>query len=272
MRVYHYTNLESLALILKNKTIRFNCLDQVDDVEEGNAESLGVRFCQYVFVSCWTESPEESIPLWKMYSDGYGGVRISIEKEMFQEYLVSDLDIGGQKSHGSITSKIPPNDMKNNDFFILPFFDYDNDLFYRKVIYVDDVYQYTKDAIQINNIKDNRGDLNMEMKPFGYYKNKRWEFQNETRFVIYALPINPLLEGANPELSTIIINALLLNKSLPFKYYDMQLNNKALENIEITLSPSATDAQRTIAQSLIEKYAPKAIIHDSSLGKVVRLK
>ena len=60
MRIYHYTNLEALALILKNRTIRFNRLDQVDDLEEGNAESLGVRFCKYVFVSCWTETSDES--------------------------------------------------------------------------------------------------------------------------------------------------------------------------------------------------------------------
>jgi hypothetical protein len=63
MKIYHYTNVESLAMILKNKTIRFNRLDKVDDIEEGNAESSGVRFCKYVFVSCWTENPEESIPL-----------------------------------------------------------------------------------------------------------------------------------------------------------------------------------------------------------------
>ena len=52
MKIYHYTNIEALALILKNQTIRFNRLDKVDDIEEGNAESWGVKFCKYVFVSC----------------------------------------------------------------------------------------------------------------------------------------------------------------------------------------------------------------------------
>lgn len=49
MKIYHYTNIEALALILKNQTIRFNRLDKVDDIEEGNAESWGVKFCKYVF-------------------------------------------------------------------------------------------------------------------------------------------------------------------------------------------------------------------------------
>ena len=48
MKIYHYTNLESLAMILKNKTIRFNRLDKVDDLEEGNTESLGICFCKYI--------------------------------------------------------------------------------------------------------------------------------------------------------------------------------------------------------------------------------
>ena len=35
MKLYHYTSLATLALILKNRTIMFNRLDRVDDVEEG---------------------------------------------------------------------------------------------------------------------------------------------------------------------------------------------------------------------------------------------
>ena len=272
MRIYHYTNLEALAMILKNKTIRFNRLDKVDDLEEGNAESLGVRFCKYVFVSCWTENSEESIPLWKMYGGDFGGIRISVDREMFQEYIVSDLDFGGQKSQGSIITKIPAQHLTHPDFCFIPIFDYDNDLFYRHVEYVDDVFQYTKDCIQITNIKDDRGDMKMEMKPFGSYKNKRWEFQDESRFVLYVLPCNPMLEGANPEVSSIVIQSLLGNKSLPFTYYDMSLNEDALDKMEITLSPSASEAEKIIIQTLVEKFAPNAQVNNSVLGTVVRLK
>jgi len=271
MKIYHYTNLESLALILKNKTIRFNRLDKVDDIEEGNAESLGVKFGKYVFVSCWTENSTESIPLWKMYSGDFGGVRISMELNMYQEYSVSDL--GGLKSQGNIKIKIDPKDMKSPDFFILPMLDYNNDLFYRSVKYVDDVFQYTKDAIQITNFKDNRGDYIMDIKSFGYYKNKRWEFQEETRFVLYVFPFNPLIEVANPEISTIASQNFFNNKPLSFSHYDMHLKDDAIRNIEITLSPSATDAQRNNSTNLLLiKYAPQANINDSTLGKLVRLK
>ena len=32
--LYHYTNIETLALILKNRTIRFNSLDRMDDLQK----------------------------------------------------------------------------------------------------------------------------------------------------------------------------------------------------------------------------------------------
>lgn len=272
MNIYHYTNLESLALILKNRTIRFNRLDKVDDLEEGNVESLGVKFSKYIFVSCWTEVEEENIPLWKMYGGDTGGVRISLEQEMFKEYLVSDTQIGNLQFQGAILSKIPLQDMVNPNFFILPIQDYKNDMFYRHIKYVDDVSYFTKDAIQINNIHENRGDLHVDTKSFGYYKNNRWKFQDEVRFVLCALPMNPILEGKNPEISSMVIQSLLGNKSLPFDYYDMRLKDNAFENLEITLSPSATESQKLIVQALIDKYAPKAKVKNSTLGKLVRLK
>lgn len=112
----------------------------------------------------------------------------------------------------------------------------------------------------------------MQMNPFGYYKNKRWEIQDEVRFVLYSLPMNPMLDGGNPDISSIIMQSLLGNKPLPFHYYDMSLKDDIFHNLEITLSPSATEAQKLIVQALIDKYAPDAKLKESALGKVVRLK
>lgn len=53
-KIYHYTSIETLALILKYKTIRFNRLDQVDDYEEAcyGSGDLNLHLGQYCFVSC----------------------------------------------------------------------------------------------------------------------------------------------------------------------------------------------------------------------------
>ncbi len=65
MLIHHYTNIESLAMILSTKKIRFNRLDRMDDLEEGCVEAQRIPLGKYTYVSCWTEDDEESIPLWK---------------------------------------------------------------------------------------------------------------------------------------------------------------------------------------------------------------
>ena len=109
MKIHHYTNLETLALVLRNKTIRFNRLDKVDDIEEGNVSPDGVKMGKYTFVSCWTENDEENISLWKMYSGGGIGVRISLEQDMFKECTFSNLRfvLKGSKYSFICSSEIP---------------------------------------------------------------------------------------------------------------------------------------------------------------------
>ena len=45
--LYHYTSLETLALILENRTICFNSLLNVDDIEESETSDLK-NFGKYV--------------------------------------------------------------------------------------------------------------------------------------------------------------------------------------------------------------------------------
>ncbi len=39
--LYHYTSIETLALILSNKTLCFNNLLNVDDIEEAETSDMG---------------------------------------------------------------------------------------------------------------------------------------------------------------------------------------------------------------------------------------
>ena len=79
-------------------------------------------------------------------------------------------------------------------------------------------------------------------------------------------------KGGDPNIHDIVKQRCVSNMPLSFDDYYLHLNDSAFQNLEITLSPSATDAQRIIVESLIEKYAPNAQIKESSLGKLVRLK
>ena len=90
--LYHYTSIEKLALILKNRTIRLNPLDKMDDLQEqktADVKNLG----RFVFVSSWTADTKESIPMWKMYTDLSAGVRIRLRKNPFVRHRTSKEDV-----------------------------------------------------------------------------------------------------------------------------------------------------------------------------------
>ncbi|MDD4080827.1 MAG: hypothetical protein PHP02_05385 [Eubacteriales bacterium] len=83
--LYHYTSIPTLALILKNRTMRLNSLKNVDDPTEIQSQDIeGVG--KYILVSCWTRQSEESIPMWQMYSSNLCGVRIGMREYPFQVY------------------------------------------------------------------------------------------------------------------------------------------------------------------------------------------
>jgi hypothetical protein len=269
MKIYHYTTIESLALILKNKTLLFNRLDCVDDIEEGSVESLGIEVGKYCFVSCWTESSEESIPLWKMYAGNKMGVRIGLEQNMFKTYDVQNPTVGEKQLFGNMELNIPQEELGKQDYFILPLQSSAKGFFYRKVEYVDDVMAKTRDAIKIQTESNGQSNASIAFGEIGKYKHKRWAFQNETRFVLTILPCNPLLYPGD-KVGYYVMTALAQNKQLGFTRYFMNLADDVVNNIEITLSPNASEGQQIIVDSLISQYAPNAVVKRSSLGHLVK--
>ena len=195
MKIYHYTTIDVLALILKNRTIRFNRLDNgLDDLQEGSS-SCGVKVGNYGFVSCWTENQEESIPLWKMYTDNGLGVRIALEKDMFKDYNYPDVvKIGdimfNAKETGWQQTKTPIEDMFNQKYMVFTLLssECDNCSFYRKIDYVDDVEEKMKKCVTIENVTHNLNRIYVKFANIGRYKHKRWAFEEETRFFLFIIP------------------------------------------------------------------------------------
>lgn len=61
------------------------------------------------------------------------------------------------------------------------------------------------------------------------------------------------------------------NKKLAFTKYFMYLDEGVIDNMEITLSPSATDGQRALVDALVKLYAPNAVVKPSALGRLVKI-
>ena len=284
--LYHYTSVESLALILKNKSFRLSPLSVLDDLQEERVKD-SQTFGEYVFVSSWTEDDEESIPMWNMYSSMSYGIRIKMKKNPFKTYEIDktlllhefhnvqltqnifggyDMVFSAEKPSGYTTKFsiknliIPP-----KDFFSEKYFLYNccpNDI----LIKVDYTNKNELLTPQIVN------DYSIFIGKLGRHKKKCWEFQKEWRYILRFSPIGfkEIVNHPIDSLEAIYKRYCNPTKALPFKYFYLTLEDDALDTMEITLSPKLSEGYRTIIQLLKQKYNPKMIIKNSSVSNDIR--
>lgn len=122
--LYHYTSIETLALILKNRTIRFNSLDKMDDLQEQKTADLQ-NIGQFCYISSWTDDDTESMPMWNMYASLNLGVRIKLRKNPFKVYdntaealsKVVNATVIDNSNGRTLQSIIPLTEMFSKGFF-----------------------------------------------------------------------------------------------------------------------------------------------------------
>ena len=232
-KIYHYTTIDTLALIMLNKTIRFNRLDLVDDKEEAlyGSGPFDVKVSKNVFVSCWTKNPIENQDLWQRYTKGNRGVRIALDEEMFQTYQIND----HFKSFFPEWFKVI-----EDCVFPLPV----NEAKLYDVKYVDNNEELIRNSVKYENDY-----INFKIQELGIYKKKiEWEQQEECRFKLFAFPSTPMASNKiNSHLVNDMINAmetfnslLMMNHQIGLEHYDMPLKENVLDNIEVTMGPNTT--------------------------------
>lgn len=269
MRIYHYTSVDTLEKILSGKSILFRRLDCVDDVMEYTVS----EFAKYIFISCWTESKEENIPLWKMYTtDITKGVRISLPQDMFKTY--SPTQSGRYVKNQISASLISADEILRSDYMVVPVDlsrDKENEIFFRHIEYV------RNPQIAVGKIKKteyNGGNLYnvLEMNRLGRYKHKCWEFQQEVRFALTILPVNPYKYAGKANGAENYANECAQMKDLPFSSYFLHLKDDIFDQLEITLSPNISEESRNLVDNLVQQYAPKAIVKESAFHNKVIFK
>lgn len=279
MKIHHYTTIDTLALILKNKTIRFNRLDNVDDLEE-NITTNGVKIGQYSFVSCWTDDESESIPLWKLYTGSGIGVRITLDHEMFKVYENEGvMHVNGMPfdPRPVYTKTITPlQDFINAENVVFPVAENELPRIFKRVQYVPDVNENTRDLAIKTQHPSNILGITINTAKFGLFKQERWSFEKEIRFVLIIVPgkkykdINSFMQGYTG--NNVFFNAWNNGIIPSISYYDMHLKENVFDNMEITLSPAMPEPSRIIVESLVKQYAPNATIQASVFEGKVRLK
>lgn len=265
MKIYHYTTLENLALILKHKNIRFNRLDRMDDPCEKTFLVNQLDWSPYTYVSCWTENPDESIPLWHMYTDKGRGVRIGIEKDFIDWDKQSiAFSVPSRQRHHKSVSKDSTGAFSvtfNPTRIYRPLSD---EVCYRKVKYANEqeFFDYEKYIGRVSSFLD----INEEMMRtyVGCFRKEKWAFEEETRFIIYAVPYTSTDAVVSHQ---DFINLIRLGMPNNVPYIDVPIKHDKLRDIEVTLGPEVDEGQGILAKALLNKYAPNGKLSFSALGE-----
>jgi len=255
--LYHYTSIESLALILKNRTILFNNLKDLDDLEEGFApdhENIG----KYFFVSCWTYSDEDNISMWHMYSEKMHGVRLRMPVNQFDDK---------PRIHDEFNEyyKYSPHDVIDTEkFFMMLFSNYTEPA--TRTFYTDN-----EDKLRTNFfVQDEKGDI-IHTSGKGVYKRKCWEFQKEVRYHIMVRPKETYQDFLTKSAKENWKDSYYREDAVNFRKLFLKIKDDAFEQMEVMLGPGVSPGQKIIIQSLIDKYNPKATITESQLTGKIRV-
>ncbi|MCL1995732.1 MAG: DUF2971 domain-containing protein [Defluviitaleaceae bacterium] len=263
--LYHYTNVSALALILKNKSIRFSSLPMLDDLQEQEIKDEQ-RYGKYCFVSSWTDDETESIPMWKMYSDLSNGVRIKLVKYPFREYLINERNTPELRSLEDIndsTSSLFPASIFNKDYWPI--------IISQKSILHKVKYTNNPDELvpKIKSIID--GNTDFAFGKLGTCKNKHWAFQYEWRYILHFLPFGfrEMYGSASTGSNQKSLESLDKCPDLPFSNYYLDLKEDATSQMELTLSPKIHDGNKHIIETLVKEHDSAIKILPSSLtGKI----
>lgn len=261
MKLYHYTSVDVLELILKNRTIKFNRLDQVDDLNEKEFTSglIGTQLGLYTFAACFSKSSKESIPMWNMYAKWNSGVRIGIMKDMFNNYK-HYLDAGFVK--GPLETIIADkSEILGKDYIVAPV---PLSEMYVEVIYTDDSQKLISKAIPTDG-------KSFKFPEIGKYKITEWDFQYEIKFRIHVFPLDMSLIGKGAD-EEIIFKPMRENREISKTCFYVPLKDIAIDNMEIMIGPNASCEDRERIVELAKEYCTNATIINSKLTGMIRTK
>ncbi|MDA3884530.1 MAG: hypothetical protein PF638_02945 [Candidatus Delongbacteria bacterium] len=245
--LYHYTSIEAFSQILKNKTIKFRKLSLMNDPVDGISQDYK-NSQELVYCSSWTATSEESLPMWKLYTE-LKGLRFRLQYNLFKTNDTYFINKYYKCFKSKLEQKIEITSINGNN---------------ERKIYIEDMFgpypvSYTKNNSEricstvINmpgsknfNIDQMVGDM-VKISIVGLKKNLHWQFEEEWR---YRLALSELLDEE--------LKSSDKYKNLRFKEDELFLDIRpdAFKDIQILLGPKATDATYDIIEILCSKYIP----------------
>ncbi len=269
--LYHYTSLETLALILENKTICFNSLLNVDDIDEAETSDLGT-FGKYVYVSCWTDEAEESIAMWQMYTPNMHGIRIQLPvfpfkkhfynagEFLFQSDTSSYIDIKKvyEDNRATIVTGLPK---------LVPVTYTKDEALLKPRVRFSDTINDCENVVNSKNNGNQSRNVRYDLNNIGKFKKDVWWFQKEWRYWISMTPWGMKeLEMATPENHIEFVRRLENEKTQPpYQRFFIELSDEAISQMEIVFGPRMTEAEKILAKHLLKGNGLDGKWQDSTL-------
>ena len=242
MKIFHYTSIETLALILENRTLRFNNAKKVDDPNEAISKDYG-SMQDYVFISCWTNESTESIPLWKIYGNNCHGVRLESDTNY--------IHFEGEETPINGMYKVVENVKKefDTDYFI--------NLWQLETNYSDEERFFKKDTSTAT-----QKSWEYQVDAVFNTKSTCWSFEKEIRFILLGCGLEPDKYKNNWQL---VFNNITEKKKINSSFVDLILFDDFFNNLTITTGSLQNEAERIIVQSLVQKYNQNIKVLESKL-------
>ena len=216
--LYHYTSVESLLKIIANANMKFSRIDRVNDPFEKRS-LLYDDLYKAVYIACFGHDENESIPLWKMYTPKGQGVRVGF---FFKGPNIHD---------NFLDSSRTILDSNNSEVDWISLLSKDQEGTARMMI--KDV-QYSDRGDDFRSMSIQNGVVDVMPDVVGAYKTTIWEYEHETRIVLYLLDEDEA-------------------RRMDSDYLIIPINTGYLERIEVRFDPwMSTELKRCIEQGFLE--------------------
>lgn len=255
--LYHYTSLETLALILTNKSLCFNTLLNVDDIEEAETSDMGL-LGKYVYVSCWTDEAAESIPMWQLYTPNMHGVRIQLPVFPFKEHHYKAGELHFKENTTSyIDLKKVFDDNKalicgNYPEPVQITYTTDKTLLHPRTKFGDSLDDFNS-VLGNGSTGKQQSKTTIRFKELGRYKNVDWQFQKEWRYWLFMAPLGIGTSSQITPKTTVDLYSLLQDKDArpPYERFFVALSEEAISQMQIVFGPRMTEAEKILAKHLL---------------------
>lgn len=246
--------------------MRLARLDTVDDLLESRSADP-VNYGQYIFVTCWTDIEEESIPFWHMYTPKLRGVRIKMPLAMFNGYHIPDKPEIRLTTDGYDNWALPFERMYGKDYMAM--LEVANNFY--KIEYTDDT-SFTQRQLYTETLE---GPRKVALGMLGRHKSSQWSFQSEWRFRIIVIPGTSPTPGMSDD--PIALDRFLSSSAqfitgtpLSFDGFYLPIRNEAFTRMEVMLGPKHSSGDRVLVEALLETYNPSAKLSVSALKGAVQ--